>query len=163
MSTRVTRIAGACMLAAGACAAAAPAQTMRPTLDYASAGTIRDTCLAWAGERGKAIAIAVFDARGMLVTYAHQDGVNTAVGDLARWKGEASAKFGRATADIAKLNPPANMPGVATIRGGVPIHATDGTLLGGVGTSGMSSEDDAACGTAGIEAAGLRTSRPVAP
>lgn len=155
------RILAACLLA---CAAgAASAQTMRPTLDYASASTIRETCLAWAGQRGKPIAIAVFDARGMLIAYAHQDGVSTAVGEVARWKGESSAKFGRATADLAQLSPPANMPAVATIRGGVPIYAADGTLLGGVGTSGMSSEDDAACGTAGITAAGLRTSRAAAP
>lgn len=151
------RILAACLLASAACAASA--QTMRPALDYASASTIRETCLAWAGQRGKPIAIAVFDARGMLVAYAHQDGASTAVGEIARWKGESSAKFGYATADIAQLNPPANMPAVATIRGGVPIYTADGTLLGGVGTSGMSSEDDAACGAAGIAAAGLRSSR----
>ena len=29
----------------------ASAQTPRPTLDYASAATIRDTCVAWAMER----------------------------------------------------------------------------------------------------------------
>lgn len=151
-------LTAACALAGAVGSTPAFAQSMRPSLDYTSAATIRETCLAWAGERRRAVAIAIYDARGMLVAYAHQDGVSTAVGEVARWKGESSAKFGRATADLAPLDPPANMPAVATVRGGVPIYTPEGTLLGGVGVSGMRSEDDAACGTAGIEAAGLRAS-----
>ncbi len=38
------------------------AQTPRPMLDYASAATIRDACIAWAGERKLTVAIAVFDS-----------------------------------------------------------------------------------------------------
>lgn len=138
----------------------ATAQTLRPMLDYASAATIRDTCLAWAAERKLRAAIAVRDARGMLVAYAHQDGVSTAAGEAAQWKADSAARFGAATADLAKLNPPANMPAVATIRGGVPIYTKDGILLGGVGVSGMKSEDDAACGSAGVARAGLVAARP---
>ena len=40
------------------------AQTPRPMLDYASAATIRDTCLAWAAERRLTVAVAVFDESG---------------------------------------------------------------------------------------------------
>ncbi|WP_156840559.1 GlcG/HbpS family heme-binding protein [Novosphingobium aquimarinum] len=140
--------------------AAVVAQTLRPALDYASAATIRETCLAWAGERGMKAAIAVRDPRGMLVAYAHLDGTSTAAGEAALWKSDSASRFGAATADLAKLNPPANMPAVATIRGGVPIYTKDGVLLGGVGVSGMKSEDDAACASAGIEAAGLVPARP---
>ena len=141
-------------------ASGASAQTLRPALDYASAATIRDTCIAWAYSREQAVAIGVYDSRGTVIAFAHQDGVSTAAGEIARWKGESSAKFGRATADLAKLDPPSNMPAVATIRGGVPIYSDDGVLLGAVGTSGMRSEDDEACGKAGIEAAGLRSAKP---
>lgn len=141
-------------------AAPAPAQSARPVLDYASAAKIRDTCVAWATARGMKVAIYVLEPHGMLVTSAHMDGVSAGVGEIAQWKAMSAAKFGRATADTATLNPPANTPSVATIMGGVPIYSSDGVLLGGVGTSGGKPADDAACGTAGIEAAGLKAARP---
>ena len=96
----------------------------------------------------------------MLVTYAHMDGVKPGVGEVAQWKAKSSSKYGRSTGAFASLSPPVNMPNVATIRGGVPIYTKNGVLLGGVGISGAKSEDDAACGTAGVEAAGLTTAAP---
>ena len=39
------------LLAALAMSAPAVSQTPRPMLDYASAATIRDTCIAWATQR----------------------------------------------------------------------------------------------------------------
>lgn len=139
----------------------AAAQTPRPALDYASAARIRDTCLDFARAHHLRVAVVVLDNHAMPVTLAHMDGVSVGVGEIALWKATSAAKYGRATADTAALNPPANMPSVATIMGGVPIYSADGTLLGGVGTSGGKPADDAACGTAGIEAAGLRAAKPV--
>ena len=141
-------------------AAPATAQTLKPTLDYASAAKIPDGCLVWAAAHDRRMATAILDARGMEVTFAHMDGVNMGIGDIARWKANSAAKFGRATVENAARNPPANMPNVAAVGGGVPIYATDGTLLGGVGTSGGSPDEDAACGAAGIAAAGLKPARP---
>lgn len=159
----IARVALPAALSIAAMGAHADAQTLRPSLDYKSAETIRDTCLRWAADRDMHLAIAVMDAHGMLVTYAHMDGVSVAVGEVARWKATSSSKFGRATTDFGKLDPPANMPSVASIGGGVPIYTPNGVLLGGVGASGASSADDAACGTAGIEAAGLSAERPAPP
>jgi uncharacterized protein GlcG (DUF336 family) len=139
----------------------ASAQTARPTLDYASAAKIRDTCLDYARAHNLRVAVVVLENHGMPVTLAHMDGVSMGVGEIALWKATSAAKYGRATADTAARNPPANMPSVATIMGGVPIYSADGTLLGGVGTSGGKPADDAACGTAGIEAAGLKAAKPI--
>jgi glc operon protein GlcG len=137
-----------------------PAQTARPSLDYASAATIRDTCIQWAKSKQLRVAIVVLEPHGMPVTLAHMDGVSVAGGEIAQWKAVSTAKFGRATADMAALNPPANMPNVATLQGGVPIYTADGVLLGGVGVSGGKPAEDAACATAGIEAAGLKPAKP---
>lgn len=152
-------------LIAFACCLAAPAgaQTARPTLDYASAATIRDTCVGWAGQRGLKVAVVVLEPHGMAVTLAHMDGVSVAGGEIAQWKAVSAAKFGRATGEMAAMNPPASMPAVATLTGGVPIYTPDGVLLGGVGVSGAKPADDAACATAGIEAAGLKPARPAPP
>lgn len=145
---------------AGALSTGSYAQTAKPTLDYSSAATIRETCLKWASDHDLKVAIAVMDTHGMLVTYAHMDGVKPVIGEVAQWKAVSSSKYGRSTEAFAAQTPPADMPYIATLRGGVPIYTKDGILLGGVGTSGAKSEDDAACGTAGVEAAGLTTVAP---
>ena len=64
----------AAMLAVLALPAPLAAQTPRPMLDYASAATIRDACLAWAAERDLAVAVAVFDESGKLLAFAQMDG-----------------------------------------------------------------------------------------
>ena len=99
----------------------------------------------------------------MPVTLAHMDGVSTGGGEIAQWKAVSAAKFGRATSETAALNPPAHMPSVATIMGGVPVYTGDGVLLGGVGVSGGKPADDAACAASGIEAAGLKPAKPTQP
>lgn len=138
----------------------AGAQTARPALDYASAAAIRDTCVQWAKSKQLRVAIVVLEPHGMPVTLAHMDGVSVAGGEIAQWKAVSAARFGRATADMAALNPPTNMPNVATLQGGVPVYTADGVLLGGVGVSGGKPADDAACAVAGIEAAGLKAAKP---
>lgn len=144
-------------------ASVATAQTARPALDYASAATIRDTCLAWAKEHGQKIAIVVLDPRAMPVTLAHMDGVSTAGGEIAQWKAVSAAKFGRPTAEFVAMTVPSGMPSVAAIAGGVPIYTADGVLLGGAGVSGAKPAEDVACAAAGIEAAGLKPARPAPP
>ena len=135
-------------------AAPVAAQTARPVLDYAKAATIRDTCLAWAGERGLTVAVAVFDEGGKLLAFAHMDGAAHAVGGFAQWKGRSAATVHVASSETANWgNGP---PGLATWEGGLPIFSGQGVALGGIGVSGAESADDVACARAGIAAAGLR-------
>lgn len=130
------------------------AQTPRPMLDYASAATIRDTCLAWAGERKLTVAVAVFDESGRLLAFAHMDGAASAVGEFAQWKGRSAATIHVASAETANWGK--GPPGLATWEGGLPVFSAGGVPLGGVGVSGAESADDVACARAGIAAAGLR-------
>lgn len=156
---RALRIAAALCVGAST----ASAQTVRPALDYANAAKIRDTCLDWAAKNGKRMTVAVMDTHGMLVAYAHMDGASYQAGEIARWKATAASRFGRATADLAKLNPAANVPNVATIPGGVAIYTASGVALGGVGVSGGRPDEDVGCATGGITAAGLKTDKPPQP
>ena len=145
---------GATLLAILALATPLGAQTPRPMLDYASAAKIRDTCVAWATERKLAVAVAVFDERGTLMTLALMDGASTAVGGYAQWKGRSAATIHVASAETANWGRgPAEL---ATWEGGVPVFSVDGAALGGVGVSGARGAEDAACGRAGIAAAGLK-------
>ncbi len=148
---------GAALMMA-ALAAPLGAQTPRPMLDYASAATIRDACVAWATERKLAVAVAVFDERGTLLAYGLMDGAASAVGDYAQWKGRSAATIHVASAETANWGRgPAQL---ATWEGGTPIFTTDGVPLGGVGVSGAESSEDSACGKAGIAAARLRDAAP---
>jgi uncharacterized protein GlcG (DUF336 family) len=151
------RKAVAIMLAMLALAAPGAAQTPRPMLDYASAAKIRDGCVAWAGERKLAVAVAVFDERGTLLAFALMDGAASAVGDYAQWKGRSAATIHVASAETAGWG--RGPPGLATWEGGTPVFSSEGVALGGVGVSGAESAEDAACGQAGIAAAGLRNAK----
>jgi uncharacterized protein GlcG (DUF336 family) len=147
-------IPAAIALTAAAFTSGALAQTARPMLDYSSAATIRDTCVAWAKGEGLAVGVAVYDERGTLMAFALMDGASTSAGEVAQWKGRSAATIhvaSKETADWGKVP-----PGVATWEGGTPFFTQDGTPLGGVGVSGAESEEDTACGQAGIAAAGLK-------
>jgi uncharacterized protein GlcG (DUF336 family) len=142
------------LLALAALAGPAGAQTARPMLDYASAAAIRDGCVAWAGERKLAVAVAVFDERGTLMAFALMDGAASAVGDYAQWKGRSAATIHVASAVTAEWG--RGPPGLATWEGGIPVFSPAGAALGGIGVSGAESAEDVACAKAGIAAAGLR-------
>ncbi|NHK29008.1 heme-binding protein [Parvularcula flava] len=145
----------ASVLFAGLASTQASAQDMQAQLTLESAATIRDACLAHAAENDMVIAIAVFDNRGMMVTYAAMDGIAAAIPDVAMWKGRSAAKYRYATSVTADWG--GDAPEIAVWEGGLPIFMADGSPLGGVGVSGAASADDVACIMAGVEAAGLVT------
>lgn len=92
------------------------------------------------------------------------DGNTSGVTEFAMQKAAAVAHWRFATAQMeaaAKATPGfANAPRVVTVPGGVPVYSADGTtFLGAVGVSGEAAQDDAACGEAAVNAAGLSVSR----
>ena len=140
---------------------AASAQT---ALDAKAAQAIVTGCAAHATAKQQSHAIAVVDLGGNLVAALRMDGNGSGIMDFSLAKAKAVAAWGFPTAQMeenAKGTPGfANAPHVVTVGGGVPVWSSDGkTRIGGVGTSGESTTDDAACAEAGIRAAGLRTSR----
>jgi uncharacterized protein GlcG (DUF336 family) len=92
------------------------------------------------------------------MAFALMDGAASAVGDYAQWKGRSAATIHVASAVTAEWG--RGPPGLATWEGGTPVFSTGGVALGGVGVSGAQSAEDAACGKAGIAAAGLRDAAP---
>ena len=136
-----------------------------PRLDAKLAQAIVAGCAAHATAKSQSHAIAVVDTGGHLVAALRMDGNGSGMMDFALAKAAAVAAWGFSTADMAegaKGTPGfAFAPHVVTVGGGVPIFSADGrTRLGAAGASGEDPADDAACVTAGIAAAGLRSSRP---
>ena len=145
---------------------AVPAQSQTaPRLDARTAQAVVNGCAAHASAKMQSHAIAVVDTGGHLVAALRMDGTGSGMMDFATAKAQAVAAWGFSTADMAegaKGTPGfASAPHVVTVAGGVPIFSADGkTRLGAAGASGEAPEDDAACVTAGIAAAGLRSTRP---
>jgi glc operon protein GlcG len=121
-----------------------------------AAKTMAAAAEAEAKKHGWAVAIAVVDASGNLIVFNRMDDVQVGSVDVALQKARTSARFRRPTkalADAVASNGPGilSVEGAIAIAGGVPI-VVDGKVLGAIGCSGMSSDQDAVAAQAGVDA-----------
>lgn len=135
------------------------------TLDLA--GAIVATALRAARQRGlKPLAVVVYDARGSLKSVAVEDGTALRRAEIACGKANGALALGlgsraihaRAEAQpyfVAAVSHLVGPAALVPVPGGVLIRSTEGRLLGAVGISGDTSDNDEICAVAGIEAAGL--------
>jgi len=140
---------------------AAPALASRKVLTLGAAAAMVQGCLDHAAETGMPpLSIAIMDAGGNLLAFARQERASIGSGDIAQLKAHSAAVLGASTAQLAdieysELPRPLGLgavPGLTTLRGGLAIRSADGQLLGGIGVSGASSEQDEGCAAAGIAA-----------
>jgi uncharacterized protein GlcG (DUF336 family) len=116
-------------------------------------------------EKAKAIKtkmdIAVVDAGCNLKAFARMDGAWQGSIDIAIKKARTARFFDMATGEIGKLSQPGgplfniehSNGGLITFPGGVPITDSDGTIIGAVGVSGSTVENDHAVAEAGAKGA----------
>ena len=140
----------------------AAAQTEdRPVLTSAAAMTMVHGCLTKASEEGWRMHIAIIDNHGNLKAYHRMDDAQLLSQDIAMAKARSSALSPRSTQQWSQaafgngVSPVAFVPGLNFFEGGLPIMTADGQHIGGIGVSGDSGANDAICGQAGIDAAGL--------
>jgi len=137
---------------------------MSLTLQQASA--IITAALARSKEAGYApMGIAVLDASGNLKAFVSEDGASMFRFEIARAKAWGAVGMGvssRTLAERAKGNPNFFVSLAATAEGkflpqtgAVLVKDADGKLLGAVGASGGTGDEDEAICIAGVEAAGL--------
>jgi uncharacterized protein GlcG (DUF336 family) len=113
----------------------------------------------------KPITVAILDAGQHLIALQRQDGssnlrpqiaIGKAAGALAL--GVSSRQIGAMAVDrptfVAALGPIAAQ-GVIPAAGGLLIGDADGALIGAIGVTGDTSDNDELCAQAGIEAAGF--------
>jgi uncharacterized protein GlcG (DUF336 family) len=136
-------------------------------LTLVQAQTILATALAEAQKLGlKPLAIAVIDARGAQKVFAAQDGTSLKRAEIALGKAHGAVALGLGSRAIHKmaLERPyfveaathAVGGSLVPVPGGVLIRNAEGTLLGAIGVSGDTSDNDEAAAVAGIVAAGLQ-------
>jgi uncharacterized protein GlcG (DUF336 family) len=112
------------------------------------------------------LAVAVLDARGSLRALAAEDGTSLKRSEIAIGKAHGALSMGLGSRTIAKMatERPFFIAAVThavggsmiPVPGGVLIKDAEGALLGAVGISGDTSDNDEIAALAGIEAAGCK-------
>ena len=105
------------------------------------------------------VVIAVVDDGGHLIYLQRIDGTQTGSIDVAIGKARTSAAFKRPTKvfdELAKTRPSITSisPTAVLLEGGVPV-VVGGQVVGAVGVSGVTSQQDAQIAEAGIAALGM--------
>jgi len=114
----------------------------------------------------KPLTVVVLDPGGHMIACQRQDGASTLRVKLAQGKAAGALSLGvssRTIGDMA-LDRPHFIASVDTMgeggmvpaAGGIIITDGAGTILGAIGITGDTSDNDEACALAAIEAAGLR-------
>jgi uncharacterized protein GlcG (DUF336 family) len=100
------------------------------------------------------VAVAVVNTHGSLVYYERMNNTQSASARIAVDKASAAAMYRRPTRAfvdaIAKTGPATmTLPGVVASPGGLPI-VSGGKIIGGVGVSGVTGDQDEQCSKAGL-------------
>jgi len=106
--------------------------------------------------------IAIVDAGGNLKAFARMDGAWLGSIDISIKKARTARWFDMNTGEIGKLSQPGgplfgiehSNGGLITFPGGVPLKDKDGKVIGAIGASGSTVENDHAVATAGAEVLG---------
>lgn len=104
------------------------------------------------------VAIAVVDNHGMLIAYELMDNTQTASAQVAVDKAISAAIYRRPTKVFQDLVAGAgagtrvlNLRGASSVEGGLPI-TMNGKVIGGIGVSGVTSDQDGVVAKAGADA-----------
>jgi uncharacterized protein GlcG (DUF336 family) len=153
---KVSLVIAGCALAA--LAAGASAQDRRPgygpAIQIAQAKKIAAATLAECQKNGWNVAVAVVDPHGFLIYFERMEDTQYASNDIAIGKARSAATYRRPTrafADVINKGGPATatLGGVYASPGGVPIFV-EGKVIGAVGVSGVTGDQDEQCAKAGI-------------
>ncbi len=113
-------------------------------------------------ELGVKMNIAIVDAGTNLKAFARMDGAWLGSIDIAIKKARTARMFDMNTGEIGKLSQPGGSlyniehsnDGLITFPGGVPIKNSAGEVIGAIGVSGNTVENDHAVAMAGTESIG---------
>jgi len=142
--------------AASASAQAPPAYGTAITLDQAKKAMAGAE--AEAKKNGWPVVIVILDSGGNLVMLQRLDNAQWGSIEVAKDKARSAVAFRRPTKVFQDLITQGggnlrllNLSGASLLEGGIPIMA-DGKVIGGIGVSGVTSQQDAQIGQAGIDA-----------
>ena len=134
------------------------------SLTLAEAEAILAAAKAKVLDMGAKMSVSVVDPRGDLITMFRTDGASWRTPPISRGKAVAAACFGRSSAELTENAQSPVFRGLMAMEGGhmipgqgaLPVYR-DGELIGAVGGSGGSAQQDEDAARVGIEALGLST------
>jgi uncharacterized protein GlcG (DUF336 family) len=135
-----------------------PARTAR-VLSYEEARHLLDAALSKAAEINVPASVAVLDATRELVAFGRQDRAPLLTGEVAVAKAYTSASLRQPSGNLADATAPSgpffglahgSSRGLVTFAGGFPLVVGD-DIVGAVGASGGSLEEDVAIARAALE------------
>ncbi|MGZ4960214.1 MAG: GlcG/HbpS family heme-binding protein [Methylomonas sp.] len=112
---------------------------------------------------GTQMCIAVVDSGADLKAFVRMNGAWVGSIDIAIKKAKTACFFGMNTGQIGQLSQPGgplygiehSNQGLITFPGGIPIVDNDGVLIGAIGVSGSTVENDHQVAKAGVDVIGL--------
>ena len=127
------------------------------SLTLVEANRMVTAAIAKARDMNVGMSIAVVDAGGHLLAFNRIEGSMWLAAHAAQGKAVATSALGWPSADIPADNPViqgifASLGGnLVPAQGAVPVHR-DGELIGAIGGSGATAEEDEVCAKAGLAA-----------
>src|SRR5690625_3149305 len=124
------------------------------------ARAVVDACTRRAEEMDLLMNAAVVDAGSNLKAFGRMDGAWLGSIDIAIKKARTARYFDMETGDIGAMAQPGqplyhiefSNDGLITFPGGIPLQLGDGTVVGAIGVSGSTVDNDQAVAAAGVEA-----------
>ena len=128
-------------------------------ITLSEAERVVDSALGKAHETGTLMNIAVVDAGGNLKAFRRMDGAWLGSIDIALKKARTARYFDTPTGDLGGMSQPGgplfgievSNGGLITFPGGIPLRNTSGEVVGAIGVSGSTVENDHAVAEAGAK------------
>lgn len=149
----MTAIFALCALAS----AAAQTPAYGPNISLEDAKKAAAAALAEARKNNWTMAVAIVDTAGVLVYYEKMDNTQNGSADVSISKSRSAARFKRPTKAFQDALAAGGvglrvlgLEGAVPVEGGLPLFE-GGKIVGGIGLSGGSSEQDGQCAKAGAD------------
>lgn len=134
-------------------------------VSFQEAQQVIEEAIRKANEIGTRMCIAVVDSGAELKAFVRMDDAWVGSVDIAIKKAKTACFFGMPTGQIGSLSQPGgplygiehSNGGLITFPGGLPIVNAQGILIGGIGVSGSTVENDHLVAAAGVETIGIAT------
>ena len=156
----IAAVSALCIGAALDRSVSADTEFAKSELDLEAAMRLVHAAVEESRKRDLAMDIAVVDATGYLKAFARMDGAFLGSVDISQRKARTSVLFQAPTSALSGLTQPGQPlyglehtnGGLVTFGGGIPLRNKDGKLIGAIGVSGSSVENDVAVAEAGVSA-----------
>ena len=130
------------------------------TITLQQAQTVVDACVRRAAELDLKMNVAVVDAGANLKAFGRMDDAWLGSIDISIRKARTARYFDMPTADLSPMVQPGESlyhlefsnGGLITFPGGIPLQLDDGTVIGAVGVSGSTVDNDQTVAEAGVAA-----------